>query len=99
MALGKLRGRQRDEDGFVFFEQALELCRSREPLPRLEAEVLREYARFRSLLGEHQEARICLERAREIMDPFVDEIALERIDRELKQLDDEMLGDSATQVG
>jgi tetratricopeptide (TPR) repeat protein len=99
MALGKLRGRQRDEDGFVFFEQATELCRMREPLPRLEAEVCREYARFRSLLGEHQEARLCLERAREIMEPFVDEIALERIDRDLKHLDDDMLGDSASQAG
>ena len=54
---------------------------------------------FRSLLGEHQEARICLERAREILEPFVDEIAVERIDRELKQLDDDMLGDSATRAG
>ena len=99
MTLGKLRGRQRDEDGFVFFEQAIELCRTGERLPRLEAEVYREYARFRSLLGEHEEARICLERAREIMEPFVDEIALERIDRELKQVEDDMLGDSASQAG
>ena len=35
--MGKLRGRQGDENGFVFFEQAIELCRSGEPARRLEA--------------------------------------------------------------
>ena len=85
--MGKLRGRQGDENGFVFFEQAIELCRSGEPARRLEAEVYREYARFRTTMGDRHEARAYLERARELLEPFGDDVARERIDEELRQLD------------
>lgn len=64
VVMGKIRERQRDESGFVFFEQAIELCRSGEPARRLEAEVYREYARFRTTMGDLEEARAYAELAR-----------------------------------
>jgi tetratricopeptide (TPR) repeat protein len=86
LIMGKLRGRQGDENGFVFFEQAIELCRSGEPARRLEADVYREYARFRMIMGDDDEARAYLERARELLEPFGDEAAREKIDEELQRL-------------
>jgi len=64
--LGTLRGAQGDEDGFVFFEKAIELCRGLEPSPRQEGETYVEYARFRRGLGDRDGARACFERALEI---------------------------------
>lgn len=93
--MGKLRGRQGDENGFVFFEQAIELCRSGEPARRLEADVYREYAGFRTTMGDRHEARAYLERAHELVEPFGDDVALERIDQELRQLDVWLLTDGA----
>ncbi|HWC72594.1 MAG TPA: tetratricopeptide repeat protein [Gemmatimonadales bacterium] len=93
--MGRLRGRQGDENGFVFFEQAIELCRSGEPARRLEADVYREYATFRTAMGDRHEARAYLERARELLEPFGDEVALERIDQDLRQLDVWLLTDGA----
>ena len=87
VTMGKLRSRQGDENGFVFFEQAIELCRSGEPARRLESEVYREYARFRTAMGDRHEARAYLERARELLEPFGDDVAGARIDEELRQLD------------
>lgn len=84
--MGKLRGRQRDENGFVFFEQAIELCRSGEPAHRLEAEVYREYARFRAGLGDREEARAYLARARELLELFGDEGTRDEVERELQHL-------------
>ena len=86
LILGKIRGRQGDENGFVFFEQAIDLCRSGEPARRLEADVYREYARFRAIMGDRDEARAYLERARELLEPFGDEAARERIDEDLQRL-------------
>jgi len=87
MIMGKLRGRQGDENGFVFFEQAIELCRSEDPARRLEADVYSEYAHFRIAMGDRQEARAYLERARELIEPFGDDVARARIDEDLRQLD------------
>src|SRR5205807_764440 len=64
--MGKLRGRQLDETGFVFFEQAIELSRMLEPSPTTEAQVYLEYGLFRERLGQREEARAYLERAREL---------------------------------
>ena len=86
MIMGKLRGRQGDETGFVFFEQAIELCRTGDPARRLEADVYSEYARFRLAMGDQNEARAYLERARELIEPFGDEVARQRIDEEIRQL-------------
>jgi len=93
--MGKLRGRQGDENGFVFFEQAIELCRSGEPARRLEADVYREYAGFRTTMGDRHEARAYLERARDLLEPFGDAVALDRIEQELRQLDVWLLTDGA----
>jgi tetratricopeptide (TPR) repeat protein len=84
--IGKLRGRQRDENGFIFFEQAIALCRGPEPAPRIEADVYREYAAFRVVFGEASEARAYLERARDLLEPFGDDAALDRVDSALRNL-------------
>lgn len=83
---GKVRGRQGDENGFVFFEQAIALCRSGEPAPRVEADVYREYAAFRVALADANEARAYLERARDLLEPFGDEVALDQVDQELRAI-------------
>jgi tetratricopeptide (TPR) repeat protein len=70
--LGEVRARQRDETGFVFFEKAIELSRQGDPTPRLEAEAYLAYSHFRSTFGEMEEARACLERAREILEMVSD---------------------------
>jgi len=93
--MGRLRGRQGDENGFVFFEQAIELCRSGEPARRLEADVYREYAGFRTTMGDRHEARAYLDRARDLLVPFGDDVALARIDQDLRQLDVWLLTDGA----
>lgn len=93
--LGTMRGRQGDENGFVFFEQAIELCRSGEPYPRLEADVYREYARFRTSMGDRSEAHAYLERSRDLLQPFDDDIALNLVEQELRQLDVWLLTDGA----
>src|SRR2546422_7723813 len=66
--MGRLRGRQQDETGFVFFEQAIELCKTVERAAATEGEVYLEYGLFRERLGQREEARAYLERAREIFD-------------------------------
>lgn len=84
--MGKLRGRQGDENGFVFFEKALELCGGVEPSPRLEGEVYLEYALFRNNLGDREEARAYYERAREIVDLMGRPPALDHVEAELSHL-------------
>lgn len=64
--LGTLRGRQGDETGFVFFEQAISLCRAFEGPPIDEARVYHAYGLFRQVCGGPDEARAYLERAAEI---------------------------------
>ena len=85
--LGRLRERQGDESGFVFFEQAIQLCRSGEPARRLEADVYRAYARFRATMGDRDEARAYLERARDLLEPFGDDAASQRTDADLRALE------------
>ncbi len=85
LMLGNLRGRQRDESGFVFYEKAIELSRSGEPSPRLEAESYIAYADFRAMCGDASEARACLERAREILDDLDDAPLAASVDRALER--------------
>ena len=86
VVMGKVSSRQRDETGFVFFEQAIELCRGREPFPRLEADAYREYGRFKKELGDIDEARAFLERAREILDTVGDVPGVTRLEGEIASL-------------
>lgn len=64
--LGSVHGAEGDEDGFVFFEKAIELSRGPDPTPGLEGEAYVEYGRFRRRLGDLEEARACFERAVEL---------------------------------
>ena len=84
--MGKLRGLQQDETGFVFFEQAIELARSVERSPVAEAQVYHAYGLFRSRLGQAEEARAYLERARELFESLGETVERERVDAELRKL-------------
>ena len=84
--IGKLRGVQRDEDGFVFFEKAIELCRSPEHLPLLEGQVLHEYALFRRALGDNEEAREYMVCARTVLETLGATPELQRVAADLASL-------------
>ena len=84
--MGKLRGRQLDETGFVFFEQAIELSRMLEPSPTTEAQVYVEYGLFRERLGQREEARAYLERARELYGSVGDAADRRRVEAELEKM-------------
>lgn len=84
--MGKLRGQQGDETGFVFFEQAIELCRTLDRAPVLEGQVYYEYGLFRSLLGQREEARAYLETAREMFESLGGGVELERVTSELQRI-------------
>ena len=86
LIMGKLRGRQKDDTGFVFFEKAIELCQGSSPYTRLEAEVYREYARFRQELGDPEEALAYLGRAKEILETHGDDALLAKVDSDLAQI-------------
>lgn len=70
LQMGEARGMAGDGDGFVFFEQALDLCRSLERTSLLEAAAYRAYADFRKALGDDETAGACLERAARILEPL-----------------------------
>jgi tetratricopeptide (TPR) repeat protein len=86
LLMGEVFGRQGDENGFVFFENAVTLCRGAEPARDLEAESYLKYARFRLTLGDRAEARACLERARELLAALGATGLQARVDRELADL-------------
>jgi len=54
--MGRLRGAQGDETGFVFFEQAIELAKAVERSVATEAQVYHAYGLFRSRLGQQDES-------------------------------------------
>jgi tetratricopeptide (TPR) repeat protein len=87
LLMGQVRTRQKNEAGFVFFEKAIELCRGPDPLPYLEAEAYLEYALFRRELGETEEARAYLERARELLETIGDGATLARVDAALAMME------------
>ena len=74
--LGRLRGRQADEAGFVFFEQAVALARMLGRVPGLEAEVYQEYAAFKHAVGARTEAEDLLERARQIRVDWIERLSV-----------------------
>ena len=84
--LGRVRGSQGDEAGFVFFEKAIELCRGREPEPDVEAAAYLEYAKFRRGLGELDECRAYLCRAQELTTDSGDAEVRARIEAELAEV-------------
>lgn len=86
VVLGRVRAARGDENGFVFFEKALELCGGPEPAPRLAADVWLAYGHFRSALGEPDEARVCFESARALLEQFGESHAITRVEQELARL-------------
>ncbi len=84
--MGRLRGRQADETGFVFFEQAIELCRSLKASPMSEARVYLEYGRFRSLLDQPEEARAYFERSRALFASLGESLQRDRAEAELQKV-------------
>jgi tetratricopeptide (TPR) repeat protein len=74
--LGRLRGRQEDEAGFVFFEQAIALARMLGRVPGLEAEIYQEYAAFKYAVGARAEAEDFLERARTIRADWIERLSV-----------------------
>jgi hypothetical protein len=88
MLMGRLRGKQKDETGFVFFEQAIELCRVTERVPSVEGRVYREYGTFRSLLGSPEEARAYYEKARAIFESLGETGELAGVEAELERIAD-----------
>lgn len=64
---GKLAAAAGEDDGFTFYEKALEIAREK-GYPFLEAEVLLEYAELRRRTGGSEEAEAYLERALELFD-------------------------------
>lgn len=67
LVMGELRGRQGDAGGFVFFEQAIELCRFLERSPIFEARAYEAYAEYKNRLGDRDEGRAYQERAKELL--------------------------------
>jgi tetratricopeptide (TPR) repeat protein len=86
--LGTLRGRQSDETGFVFFEQAIALCRALEGPPIDEARVYHAYGLFRQVCGAPDEARAYLERAGEIFRSLGVDEEVERVAAALRNSHD-----------
>jgi tetratricopeptide (TPR) repeat protein len=84
--MGKLRGAEQDETGFVFFEQAIELCNVLERSLAAEAQVYLEYGLFRERLGQHEDARAYLERAREIFTYLGEAVERTRVEAELRKV-------------
>lgn len=83
---GRLRGRQKEETGFVFFEQAMQLARQLQVAPLVEAKVLYEYGVFKEGLGQADEARAYLERAQELLEGAGGHADLARVKAELQRL-------------
>jgi tetratricopeptide (TPR) repeat protein len=84
--LGRLQGQKNDETGWVFFESATELCRSMDCPPVLEGMVYFEYGLFKAKVGQRDEARAYLERAREIFESVGGMVELERVRDELRRM-------------
>lgn len=86
VAIGRLRGRQGDDTGFIFFEKAIELSQGREPSPRIEAAAYFEYGLFKQALGEHEEGPAYLERARDLLTSVGDDALRARVESELARV-------------
>lgn len=86
-ALGAVARARRDEDGFVFYEQALELCRGPE-VPELELALTQlEYAEFDRALDRPEPARARLLEARAVLERLGTAPELARVDASLAALD------------
>lgn len=84
--LGAVAAARSDEDGFVFYEQALDLVRAR-GLPQLQiAETQVEYARFERAVGREGAALARLAEAREIYAGLGAEMELRQLQAQIMEL-------------
>ncbi len=83
--LGNLARARGDEDGFTFYEKALQIAREK-GYPSLEAETLADYAALRRHNGGAEEAVAYLERARELFLELGSVQDLARTERALAEL-------------
>jgi tetratricopeptide (TPR) repeat protein len=83
--LGNLARARGSEDGFTFFEKALQIAREK-GYPSLEAETLTDYAELRSRNGGAGEAVDYLERARELFQQLGSVQDLAKVERALAEL-------------
>jgi tetratricopeptide (TPR) repeat protein len=83
--LGNLARARGDEDGFNFFEKALQIAREK-GYPSLEAETLADYAELRRNAGGVEEAEAYLERARELFVQLGAPQNLARVERLLGEI-------------
>jgi tetratricopeptide (TPR) repeat protein len=84
--LGAVARERRDVEGFVFFEQALELCRIPGSPPIELAQTQEEYARFDAALGSAESAAARLEKALEIYRRLGTRPEIEAAERELARV-------------
>lgn len=85
-ALGSVARARRDREGFLFFEQALELCRVFESSPMEWAATQHEYGRFEAEIGEVESAAARLREAERIMHEIGAAPELEQIRYDLAAL-------------
>lgn len=83
--LGNLARARGGEDGFTFYEKALQIAREK-GYPSLEAETLADYAELRGHNGGAEEAIAYLERARELFRDLGSMPELERAEQALTEL-------------
>lgn len=83
--LGNLARARGNDDGFTFFEKALQIAREK-GYPSLEAETLADYAELRRGAGGVEEAEAYLERARELFVELGSPQNLARVDRALEEI-------------
>jgi tetratricopeptide (TPR) repeat protein len=84
--LGRLSGRVGEETGFVFFEQALELCRALELDGHQVADVCVDYGQFHGTFGNLDASRAYLERAAETYRESGQAMGVERVQAEMSRL-------------
>jgi len=81
--LGSIARARRDGEGFVFYEQALEVCRERGLPPKTEAAIYHGYGRLYLECGQAPDAVPYLERARDLYAGLGLDIELARVSDEL----------------
>ena len=87
--LGELARNRCDEEGFVFYEQALRVCRERDLPAKTVASVHHGYGRLHAACGRPAEARAYLELARETFQSLGMPPEVERVESALDALEKE----------
>jgi tetratricopeptide (TPR) repeat protein len=86
VAMGRVCAIKKDETGFVFFEQAIELCRLTSASGAIEGRAYEEYGRFRQHFGQLDEAHAHFERGARLFESTNDEVSLQRVKEQLNSV-------------